>query len=163
MHLDIVNMIIANIYNHPLQWCSTVPQVPTSIWYLFYTHTHMQSHIARTQTDRVLRILRTTTRAIRQTDRAEPLLPLACSMAAPGSVQGERSLKMCSLTHRDPNLRGVMRPTPSARRGEATAGRSDRCCEHMHAAHRAATTAGPREIDSRISAAPPMCERPEAR
>ena len=80
-------------------------------------------------------------RVIRQTDRAEPLQPLPSSMATPESLQSERSLKMCILTQRDPNLRGVMRPTPSARRGEATAGRSDRCCEHMHATHRAATTA----------------------
>ena len=57
--------------------------VPTSMLYLLYMRAHMQSHIARTQTDRVLRILRTTKRAIRQNDRAESLLSIKCSTTAP--------------------------------------------------------------------------------
>ena len=134
-------MIIANIYNHPLQWCSTVPQVPTSVLHTFYMHTRMQSQVARTRSDRVLHMHRTTRRAIRQTDRAEPLQPLVWSMATLGSPQSARSLKCAASYELTLNLSGCTLPTPSAKRGEATASLSDRFCELMHADHGAATTA----------------------
>ena len=96
MHLGIVDMIMANIYNYPSHCCSTMPQVRTSILHTFYTCMHVCSRtVARTRSDRVLHMLRTTRRVIRQNDRVEPLVELLCSMAAPGSLQGERSLEMC--------------------------------------------------------------------
>ena len=118
-----------------------MPQVPTSIWYPFYTRARTQSHVARTQTDRILRMLHAAGRAIRQNYRAEPLLPGVCSMATLGSPQSARSLKCAASYELTLNLSGCTLPTPSAKRGEATASLSDRFCELMHADHGAATTA----------------------
>ena len=134
-------MIIANIYNHPLQWCSTVPQVPTSVLHTFYMHTRMQSQVARTRSDRVLHMHRTTRRAIRQTDRAEPLQPLVWSMATPESLQGERS-PTCAASHEHPWVcTHACSLTLAMRYAVAAIGRSDRCGMSMHAAHRAVAAA----------------------
>ena len=134
-------MIIANIYNHPLQWCSTVPQVPTSVLHTFYMHTRMQSQVARTRSDRVLHMHRTTRRAIRQTDRAEPLQPLVWSMATPESLQGERS-PTSAASHEHPWVcTHACSLTLAMRYAVAAIGRCDRSSMPIHAAHRAATTA----------------------
>ena len=95
----------------------------------------MQSQLDRMQTDRVLRMLHATGRAIRQNDRTELLVPPECSMAPPGSLQSERLPKMCSLSHRDPSLSGRMRPTALSEIHAATAGRCDRLSMPIHAAH----------------------------
>ena len=79
-----------------------MPQVLTSILYTVYICAHMQSQVARTQTDRILRTLRTTRPTRHLHDRAEPPVSIPCSMAAPVQRQGERSLQMCSLTRAHP-------------------------------------------------------------
>ena len=73
---------------------------------------HMQSQLDRMQTDRVLRMLHATGRAIRQKDRTELPLPPECSMAPPGSLQSERLPKMCSLVLVQPNLSACTLRTP---------------------------------------------------
>ena len=67
-----------------------------------HMHTYPVSQVARTQTDRILRTLRTTRPTRHLHDRAEPLVSIPCSMATPVQRQGERSLQMCSLTRAHP-------------------------------------------------------------
>ena len=141
MHLDIVNISQQTFIsiNH-------IGTVPCHKWIHRYctcsTCTHICSRqVARMRSDRVLHMLRTTRRAVRQNDRAEPLQPPVWSMATPESLQGERS-PTSAASHEHPWVcTHACSLTLAMRCAVAAIGRSDRCGMSMHAAHRAVAAA----------------------